>query len=102
MREEIANRDLPRGFGIGELKIGIEISDAIIPADLSRSHERGENAGGDRLRKRSNFKDCVGIDLRRFTNLAYAISAEKHDLAVVDDGDGNCPGLSSCPRLDRM
>ncbi len=88
MAEDLAHGDLLCALQVAQAEGGKLVGDRVVPGHRAFVHQHRAQGAGEGLRQRSDSEHGVGA--HRLPGLAvhHAVTAQRHHLAVFDDGHG--------------
>ena len=89
VREQVAHAHFARDVGVGHAEAGQMVDDPVVEAKLSVVGQDRQRRRGERLGLRGDGETCLRVHGRARALVAFAEAAGHHDLAVLDDGDGD-------------
>jgi hypothetical protein len=95
MAEEIADGDFAGDVRVSQLELGKVLLDGVVPGKFALIDEDGDGSGGEGFRVGGDAEEGVGIDGFGAGETADAIALGVHQLAVLDNGDGDAGHLEA-------
>ncbi|MBK6332140.1 MAG: hypothetical protein IPF45_00010 [Thermomonas sp.] len=87
--DQVLHQHLVTGGGVAQLEGRIHVPGARVPVQLAGIDQLGQHQGGQRLGVGSDHETGVAIHRVRLAEIAHAVAARQHHLAVLHDADGH-------------
>ena len=102
MQQQVAHGHLAARIRVLQLEAGQHVGNPGVPGELALVDLRSEHRARERLRRRTDRKQRVLVDLLRLPQAPHTVAAQHRRLAPLDDGDGHPRRLEGLEHVLRI